>query len=173
MSFVRPEARDAMWRWREALTGIALFCLGVWWVLDGGELLRWLGWFLIAGALALVVAGIQRGRFRNAGGGQGVVRTDEGQVAYFGPLNGGVVAVGDITVLSFDPSGKPQHWIFSQAGEPDLYVPLNAEGAEALFDVFTRLPGLKTEHLLQIMSRSEGGRVVLWRREKNMALPRA
>lgn len=164
MSFVRPEARAALWRWREALTGAGVLAFGLWWALTGAALTRWIGVVIALAALALLVAGVQRGRFRGQSDGMGIVRTDEGQVAYFGPLNGGIVALTEITQLAYDPSGKPAHWVLSQPGQEDLYVPVDASGAEALFDVFTRLPGLKTEHVLRAMSHPPEAKTVLWRR---------
>ncbi|WP_163848952.1 hypothetical protein [Pseudooceanicola aestuarii] len=153
MSFVRPEARAALMKWREALAGGVVALLGLYWTLGSFGLLRWIGAVLLLVAGALIVAGVQRARFRTDGGGPGVVRVDEGQIAYFGPLDGGVVALSEVSRLAVDPSAYPPGWSLSQAGQPDLFIPFNAEGSEALFDVFAALPGLKTETLLTHMQR--------------------
>lgn len=164
MSFIRPEARAALWRWREALTGASVLVFGLWWAWTGASVTRWVGVVLALAALALLAAGVQRGRFRGRSDGMGVVRTDEGQVAYFGPLSGGIVALTEITQIAFDARGKPAHWVLSQKGQDDLYIPMDASGAEALFDVFTRLPGLKTEQVLRVMRQPAPSRTVVWRR---------
>lgn len=170
MSFVRPEARAALWRWREAITGACALGFGLWWALTGAALTRWIGVVVALAALALLLAGVQRGRFRGQSDGMGVVRTDEGQVAYFGPLSGGIVAFTEITELAYDPSGKPAYWILSQRGQEDLYIPVDASGAEALFDVFTRLPGLKTEKVLRVMAHPPASKTVLWTRSSAPAI---
>ncbi|WP_297774077.1 hypothetical protein [uncultured Roseovarius sp.] len=162
MSFVRPEARAALWRWREVLIGAGLAMLGLWWVIRAVGLLHWLGYGVLGLAAAVVVIGLQRTRFRAGAGGPGVVRIDEGQVAYFGPLTGGVVAIRDLDALTLDPTGSPPHWVLSTTDTTDLHIPLNAEGAEALFDAFATLPGLRTEHMLAQMRRLPDHPTVIW-----------
>lgn len=164
MSFVRPEARATLWRWREALVGLCSLGFGAWWALSGTTLTRWIGLVIVLLALALIVAGWQRGRFRGPAGGLGVVRVDEGQIAYFGPLTGGIVALSEITELAYDATGKPVHWVLSQPGQADLHIPVDADGADALFDAFTSLPGLKTEEMLGHLTRRLQARKTLWRR---------
>ena len=44
MSFIRPEARAALWRWREVLAGAGVGALGIWMGLTG------LGFEVIFGA---------------------------------------------------------------------------------------------------------------------------
>ncbi|MEO0774388.1 MAG: hypothetical protein AAFZ04_14560 [Pseudomonadota bacterium] len=170
MSFIRPEARAALWRWREVLAGASGVVFGLWWLLTGASLTRWVGGAVALASLALVVAGVQRGRFRGQSGGLGVVRADEGQVAYFGPLTGGVVALSEMQELRYDATGKPGHWVLAQPGQPDLFIPVNAEGADALFDIFVRLPGLKTERLLSVMGTTGKSQTVLWQRDQSAAL---
>ncbi|MCE8009193.1 hypothetical protein [Aestuariivita sp.] len=164
MSFIRPEARALIWRLREVLTALTLGALGVWMILGRG-LTVWLGYAAIAVAIALLVVGVQRTRFRRGGGGMGVVAVDEGQVVYFGPLTGGVVALREVSSLTLDPTAHPAHWILSQPGQPDLAVPVDAEGAEALFDAFTSLPGIRTQHMLSMLKTMPEGPVVIWRRD--------
>lgn len=167
MSFFRPEARAALWRWREALTGIGLAALGLWWVLTAIGLLHGLGYLALALAAAFLIMGLQRARFRGTGGGPGIVSVDEGQVSYFGPLTGGIMAIRDLSALRLDPSGHPAHWVLSAPDEPDLYIPVNAEGAEALFDAFATLPGLRTEHMLAQMRRLPDHPTVIWQRRQS------
>jgi len=163
MSIIRSQARAAMWRWREVLAGGGLAALGLWWVLDGAGIVHWLGWVLIAAALALVLAGVQRGRFRTGAGGPGVVVVDEGLIAYLGPHEGGAVALSEVTALALDATG-PHRWRLSQPGQPDLEIPLDAEGAEALFDAFAALPGLRSGQIVAAMRRPAPGQHLLWER---------
>ena len=164
MSLIRPQARAALWRWREVAVGGALAALGLWWVLGGVGIVHWLGWVLIAASAALALAGVQRARFRGGGGGPGVVAVDEGLVAYFGPQTGGAVALSEMTALALD-TRAPRRWLLSQPGQPDLAIPLDAEGADALFDAFAALPGLRAGQILAAMRDEEGGTRVLWARD--------
>lgn len=168
MSFVRPEAMQSLARWREALFGTGAVALGAWWILGMGGLLYWIGYAVVLAGLALTAAGIQRARFRGANGGAGVVRVDEGQISYFGPLTGGAVARSEMTALMLDRSGKPAHWVLRQPGQPDLHIPINAEGSDDLFDAFAALPGLRTEYMLSQMSASGDQAVVIWQKRTVM-----
>ncbi|MHA7851745.1 hypothetical protein [Roseovarius sp.] len=164
MSFVRPEATAALWRWREVLAGGAVLAVGLWWAFGTVGLLHWLGYVIAAAGAVLVAAGVQRGRFRSGQDGPGVVTVVEGQIAYFGPLTGGMVALGELSQVSLDPTGRPQHWILSQPGQPDLAIPLTASGADALFDAFATLPGIRTEHMLAQMKRHGNAPVIIWQK---------
>ena len=162
MSFIRPEAKLALWRWREVLVAGFVLILGLSWISGPGGLLGWLGWVLVLVSVALAMSGIQRARFRRGAGGPGVVTIDEGQITYLGPLDGGMVATREIERLALDPTSSPAHWILHQPGQPTLHIPVNAEGAEALFDVFSALPGLKTEQMLAELNGGAVHPVVIW-----------
>ena len=164
MSFVRPEARQAVWRWREVLVALGVLSLGGYWAFGTPGLLHWVGYAVLILGAVLLAAGIQRVRFRAGHGGPGVVQVDEGQVAYFGPLTGGAIALSELTRLSLDPTAKPAHWVLSQPGQPDLQVPVTATGADALFDAFASLPGIRTERMLVEMKRQAGQPVVIWQK---------
>ncbi|MBK0326437.1 hypothetical protein I5535_03935 [Rhodobacteraceae bacterium F11138] len=164
MSFVRPEARAMVLRWREVLCGAGLILIGLWWILGAGGLLAWVGGVLILGGAALALIGFQRARFRRQGGGPGVVQVDEGQITYFGPLGGGTVAIADLTRLSLDTRGMPDHWMLEQNGAAPILIPVNAEGSDALFDVFAALPGLRTAHMLAQLRARPACPVVIWQR---------
>lgn len=169
MSFLRPEAVTILQRWRAVLLSMAVLGLGLWWALGGAGLLQWLGYGICAAGLAMLLASLQRMRFRVGDGGPGLVQIDEGAIAYFGPMTGGVVALSEIEVLMLDPSGKPAHWLLSQPGQPDLAIPLNAAGADALFDAFASLPGIRTGHMLALMQRFPDQKTVIWQRHSRSA----
>ena len=160
--FIRPEAMAELRRWREALCGAALGLVGLWWVLGPGGLMILPGGVLAAAGGALLWIGVQRGRFRVGTGGLGTVQIDEGQIAYFGPLSGGTLAVQDLTRIILDRSGHPGHWRLEQAQAPAVMVPVTADGAEGLFDVFAQLPGLSLEGMLAALHDPQGGNKVIW-----------
>lgn len=164
VGFIRPEAAAALRRWREALAGVATAALGLWWATLGG-LLFILGAGLIVAGIALTWVGVQRGRFRTPDGGPGTVQVIEGQISYFGPLTGGMVALDALERLIFDPSLHPAHWKLSPANADPLHIPMNAAGAEALFDAFAALPGLRLQALLQVLHHPPAHPVVIWERQ--------
>jgi hypothetical protein len=170
MTFIRPELRQAIWRFREVIIGIAVSLLGLYWAINGLGFMQILGTSVaIAGAL-LVFAGIQRSRFRNAQGGRGLVHVDEGQVTYFGPYEGGSVVIAELARVELDPLARPvAEWVFHAPGAAPLRIPTNAEGAEALFDVFSNLEGLQMERMLAQIRRPPETRVVIWQ-AKSLAL---
>jgi hypothetical protein len=165
MSFVRPAAKAAMARWREALIGTGLMALGLYWTFGTTRgLLTWVGLVALFLGAALSFAGVQKGRSRQGGGGPGVVQIIERRIGFFGPLNGGIVDLDAVTALTFDPTEHPPHWIITHENGPALHIPINAEGADSLFDAFASLPGLSPGRVASV-SRQEGMRqVVLWRR---------
>lgn len=167
MRFIRPEIKDAVMRAREAIVGVFVSILGMYWALGGTDMMRIVGTSLaLAGAL-LFFAGIQRARFRTGSGGAGVVHVMEGQVAYYGPHEGGAMAIADLTKVELDPTTKPaSHWILHDPHSPPLRIPTNAEGADALFDVFANLEGIQTERMLSELTGSPEKQVVIWQAPK-------
>lgn len=163
MSLIRPEAAAALRRWREALLGAGLLCLGGYWLTRYG-LYVWAGGALAVLGLALLITGLQRGRFAQGQGGPGVVQLDEGELSYFGPLSGGHMPIAEITRIVFDPTGTPGHWCLESATAQPLYIPVTAAGAELLFDVFSSLPGLHTEEMLVTIATPPKAPTLIWRR---------
>jgi len=156
---LRPAARAALRRWREALIGLAVTLLGLWWA-SGYGLLKWVGVAVALGGIALTASGIQRGRFRQGAGGPGVVELVEGQLGYFGPTTGGIVAVQEIRRVS-------QHgraWVIEGGDGTTLEIPFDAEGAERLFDAFAMLPGLDMHRIVKSAEGPGRGAELLWTR---------
>jgi len=163
--FLRPEVRAFFWRWREVLIALAVALLGLYWALDGVGITVWLGYIFIAIGFGWAVAGFQRARFAQGGDGAGLVQVRERRLAYFGPLDGGVIDVADLTKLELDPGSHPDpSWILTGSEGQSIAIPINAKGAESLFDVFTALPGIKTEALLDVLARTPDARVTVWSR---------
>lgn len=164
MGFIRPELRAAFWRWREAVGGLVLAVMGLYWGLTAAPVLSVIGGLVALAGSVLIVMGLQRGRFRaKRGDGPGTVDVDEGQVTYFGPLTGGAVALGDLQELALIRSRQTPHWRLS-TDEADLFIPVNADGSDALFDAFTVLPGLKVQRMLSALQDSSAQDIVIWTR---------
>ncbi len=165
--FLRPEVRALAWRFRDMLIGAGLVMLGLFWGLRSIGILSWIGYGMVVLGIIWAIAGLQRARFRQDGDGPGVVQIRERRLAYFGPLDGGVMDVKDLTHLEIDPSSHPKpSWVLTGIGEQHIAIPVNATGAEDLFDIFASLPGIKTSAVLDVLSKTPDQRVTVWRRDK-------
>lgn len=171
MSFFRPEAVAAIARWREVIVAGVIIALGIWIALPpGGMIVTGFGYVLIGlGAVAMVPA-VRRARFVTGGKGPGVVQIDEGRILFMGPETGGAMALDDLSVLSVrrDRDGKSA-WVLADATQL-LVIPVDAAGADALFDAFAALPGLNIDRLIaSVQSRTQGSQR-LWVRTAPRAL---
>lgn len=103
MSFIRPEARENLMRWREALAGAAVVALGLWWAVGSLGMIRWAGVVLVLLGAALTWSGVQRARFRGGCGGLGVVHVDERQITYLAPVGGGFASLDALVQVDIAP----------------------------------------------------------------------
>lgn len=160
---IRPEIRAILKRWSEVLAAGAVVLLGTWWGVTAFGILRWVGLALALCGAALAFAAWQRLRFSQGGGGPGIVTVDERRIVYYGPEDGGVADLDLLLKLELDPAAAPgPAWVLRLATGETLEIPVNAEGADALFDVFAALPGLRNEDVLAVLGRIPDGRVTLW-----------
>lgn len=167
MSFLRPEAKAQLMRWREALIGGVAALFGLWLVFTGSGLPLLFGIALSLGGGWLAVAGVQRGRFRQGSDGPGVVRVVEGSVTYFGPWGGGVAALDRLAWLELVPAdGAAGLWVLIDDEGRRLEIPVDARGAEALLDLFSALPGLRTGAMLRSLQVPVRERTMIWQRDR-------
>lgn len=167
--FIRPEVKALAWRWRELIFAVLLGVLGLWWALTSSGAVKWLGWVFVALAIGVGIAGTLRARFRQEGQGPGVVKILERRVGYFGPLTGGAIDLDDATMLELDPNASPAaHWVLSDIHGQRVEIPVNADGAEALFDAFATLPGINMQTTVDVLSHASTARVVIWQKERRL-----
>jgi len=167
--FIRPELKAAAWRWREVIAAALLGALGLWWALTSSGAVKWIGWVIVAISIGVAIAGILRGRFRQSGQGPGVVKIVERRVGYFGPLTGGAIDLDQAAMLELEPNAKPApHWVLSDTNGQVVEIPVNAEGAEALFDAFATLDGINMQATVDVLSRRSTERVVVWQKERRL-----
>ena len=169
--FLRPGAAAALTRWREVLACIGVAGLGLWITSAPGWFVPGFGWVLVALAAAAVVPAVRRARFAGSGQGPGIVRVDEGRIAYMGPYHGGTVDLPDMTSLSIELGASGAAWVMTTA-QTVLIIPADARGADALLDAFARLPGLDPGRLVQARGRRDPGTFPLWRRADAPPAPR-
>lgn len=168
--FLRPEAAATLTRWREVLVALAVMALGLWIAARPGLILQGAGYALMLAAAVALIPAVRRARFAAEGQGPGVVQVVEGRIVYMGPQTGGAVSLGELTSLSLrrDHEGNAA-WLLHEPGQM-LVIPVNAAGAEALFDAFTALPGLGSQRLLAARQGLRTGTQILWRRADLPAL---
>lgn len=181
MSFLRPEAMAALRRYGEpAVYAI----LGGWAVWKGVVLLgrgSWVGGFLLViGAVALMAlfGAAERAlvAWRGRRAGPGTVSIREGQIAYFGPFGGAIMALDSLVSVDLDTAGLDGDgevfWVLQDEIGQMVRIPGGADGAVALLDRLGTLPGFDHRAVVQAMSSRSARRVAVWRRERTAAIAR-
>lgn len=171
--FFRPELVAALARYREALALGAAALLALWWLWSWWDRGAWLpgalGALILPVALFLLRQAVLRARFRTGGLGPGVLRVTEQQITYLGPVEGGVLAIPEITRVELRPGPDGPLWRLHHAGGPPLEVPAGAEGADALFDALAALPGMEAGRMVLALERAAAHPVILWSRGEGAA----
>ena len=162
---IRPEAAAVLQRWRDAFIGAALIALGLYWFTKTFGLLYWVGAALALIGALIGFAGLQRARFSKSQHGAGIVDVTEGQITYFGPDTGGVIALDDITKISLIYYQNQQLWKLEQPAQPALFIPTGATGAERLFDAFTQLDNFQIEAMLQLLAQRLNTPQTIWQKD--------
>lgn len=171
---IREGARAALWHWREVAAAGLVVAFGLWVATGGGYVLVPFGLLVAALGAGLALQGWRRMQFVQGADAPGIVEVDEGQISYMGPQLGGFVSVPELVELRLVTLRGRRLWRMKQADGQTLLVPVDAAGAEGLFDVFAALPGMDMPALLAALSPEgvAGGREivvgeamqVVWRR---------
>ena len=169
MSFIRPEAVASLRLYGEpalfALLGIAGLWQG-WTVLGRGN---WAGVLLVIGgilALLALAGAAERAlvAWRGRRAGPGTVTVREGQIAYFGPYGGAILALDALISVDLVGADNQIWWELSDEIGQTVRIPGGAEGAVSLLDRLGTLPDFDHRTLVQAMSGAPSGRHRLWRR---------
>lgn len=160
---IRAEARAALWRWREVIAGGLCGGLGLRGVQSFG-LWVWLGWGALALGAVLILTGVPRARFRARGRGPGLVEVDELQLRYMGPFSGGEMALDTVMVVALGRMAGAPGWVLTNAFGERITIPVEATGADSLFDAFSALPGFRMERALSAIGAGHAEVVTIWRR---------
>ncbi len=148
MALIRPEVSDLIWRGREVIWAALVVAAGFWLIGLGGLVLIPLG--LIVGAIGatLALTAWRRMRFEQTTAAPGLVELDEAQVGYLGPEVGGFLSLQELVELRLLSLRGRRLWRLKQADGQALLIPVDAKGAERLFDAFANLPGMDTAGLV-------------------------
>lgn len=149
---IRAEALATLARWREVALSVAVAGLGLWLAARGGSLFMAMGLGLAALGAALGLGALRRMRFAQNIAAPGVVEVIEGEVRYFGPAIGGAVSLADLSELRLISLRGRRLWRLKQTDGQALLIPVDAAGADALYDAFTTLPGLDMAALLSALA---------------------
>ena len=141
---IRPEVLNLLRRANEVILAALLVAFGLWLIWLGGYLLTPVGMALSALGLSWAVLALRRLRFAQGSDAPGVVEVDEGQVGYLGPTAGGYVSLPEL--------GGRRMWRLKQADGQAVLIPVDAAGAERLFDAFSSLPGMDSGALVQALT---------------------
>ena len=154
MQLIRPEVTDLIWRAREVIWAGLVVALGLWLIALGGYLLIPIGGVVGGVGLVLAVTAFRRMRFQQDVTAPGIVELDEAQVGYLGPELGGFLSLHELVELRILSLRGRRLWRLKQADGQALLIPVDAKGAERLYDAFAGLPGMDTAALVAALEPS-------------------
>ena len=164
----------ALLRWAETgvavLIATALLSYGAHKGLQGA----WLGWGVAAlglPALGWAVVAWGRGRLKVQGDGPGVLEVDEGRIVYFAPedeeqLWGGVCRIEELWTVEAVMLKRDRGlaWRLRPVDGAPLVIAVGAEGADALPEALSALPGFSMVRAARAFEHSGIGVRPIWRR---------
>jgi hypothetical protein len=164
---LRPEALARLAHWREPAGAALVLALGLWLLAQGGYVLVPLGATLAALGTGWAVIALRRLRFARPATLPGWVEIDEGQLGYYGPGISGFVALRDLAEIRLLVLRGSPHWRLKQTDGQALLIPLDAAGADQLYDAFASLPGVDMARLSAAAAMRAGAQPTvqtLWKR---------
>ena len=153
MTLIRPEVTDLIWRAREVIWGSLVVACGLWLMTLGGFVLIPVGGVVAAIGLVLATTAARRMRFTQTIAAPGLVELDEAQVGYLGPEIGGFLSLNEVVELRILTLRGRRVWRLKQADGQALLIPVDAAGAERLFDAFANLPGIEQSALMAALQQ--------------------
>lgn len=178
MSLIRPEVIALIRRGSEVICAGVMALAGGWLIWLGGYLLTPIGIGLAALGIGWGVMALRRMRFAQSIAAPGMVEVDEGQIGYMGPSIGGFVSLPELIELRLIALHGRRVWRLKQADGQALLIPVDAAGAEGLFDAFASLPGMNTAALVAALGgaapssgetlpidRNRPDMQIIWRRQ--------
>ncbi|MDD7972133.1 hypothetical protein [Roseinatronobacter alkalisoli] len=153
MPLIRPELAILIKRWSEVISGVLIALFGLWALRVNDFFFQVLAGLVIIAGLGIAFIGWRRIRFHRANGGPGIVQVVEAQISYFGPETGGFISARDLVELHL--TGNGTCWNLIGQDGTRLDIPVGAEGADALFDIFANLPDVHMQSILGALDAAE------------------
>lgn len=148
---IRPELLTLLRRANEVIAAGVVLLFGLWLIWLGGYLLTPVGAAIGAVGMAWGLMALRRMRFAQTVDAPGMVEVDEAQIGYLGPQVGGYVSLPDLIELRLIAMRGRRVWRLKQQDGQALLIPVDAAGADRLFDAFASLPGMDTAALVQAL----------------------
>ena len=169
--FLRPEVARWLSRWAESMAAGGLALLGAYALWRGihryNLILDLIGLVLLLIGAAVFWASFQRTRFARTTKGPGLVEVTERQISYLTPEGGGAIELDELTRLELRSTiSDGRSWVLKQRAGLTLFIPVEATGAERLFDAFAALPGIDGARLVAAVNATGDQRDVIWRAEQ-------
>lgn len=160
---IRPEVRALARRWREVIAAACLagFGLSVMW--RGGYVLVPLGMGMVALAAGWGLIAFRRIHFLRQVDAPGFIDVDEGQIGYYGPGFGGFIALADVAELRLADHHGTRVWRLKTADGQVILLPVDAAGADRLYDAFAALPDIDMAALAAALAHGQPT-LPLWKR---------
>ena len=167
MSFIRPDAKAFLMKWREAIIAGIILLGSLQAASSTTGAIELLSWATALIGAALFIEGVRRARLPERSGGVGVVEVDERQITYLGPVGGGAISINDlmrvkVRTTALGPHAADFYWEFTDREGQRLTIPGNAENASALFDALTVLPGADYEAVIRASKSRDEGEHLVW-----------
>lgn len=170
MSFVRPDLRRRLARWSELAAALAAALAGGLIMRMGGFLFLPVGAVLTLLSLGWALTALRRLSFQREVAAPGLVEVVEGQVGYYGPTFGGMIALADLAELRLSEFHGALQWRLRTVADEVLLIPVDAAGAERLYDAFATLPGIDMAALSAALDKG-AATLPLWRRAQPAPMP--
>ncbi|EBA02010.1 hypothetical protein RB2150_10469 [Rhodobacterales bacterium HTCC2150] len=169
MSFVRPELRAQIFRFREVIFAVGVGLFGLWVFSAGGPLFGFIGLVIIFAGFGLALIGWRRVRLNFGEGGLGVVEVDERQISYLLSYGGFTLSIGDITAIeiqtnSLGPLSNDLFWVFKSIGQHPQSIPGNAVGAEKIYDMLASFNNVDFDKAVAAAQTTETGTFQIWKK---------
>ncbi len=178
---IRPEVLALLRRYAEAIGAAVIVAAGLWLMALGGYVLFPLGLIIAGIGAVLTVTALRRARFAQTIAAPGLVELDEGQVSYLAPELGGFLSLAELVEIRLLSLRGKRVWRLKQADGQALLIPVDAAGADRLFDAFAGLPGMDTQALVAALQPSTlhdtnpalaAETRVIWRKQSGVRLAR-
>ncbi|MEO0819186.1 MAG: hypothetical protein AAF074_02060 [Pseudomonadota bacterium] len=167
---LNPEATAFLRRWWETAAALAVLGLGALrlfgWLTDGHAVEGVAGAVLVLGGALWLRTALTRALLAGSRRAPGIAAVREGEIAYFGPETGGVMAID--ALLRVEVVARPAlHgpvWRLTGEDGTVLHIPAGAQGAGAVLDALLGLPGFRYAEALQTGRGRGSGTVLVWER---------